>query len=803
MKKILLLGGLIGLAFAITNNTTFSSTPSGNLPTGTYISYIGGSKTAFNTLSNITRSEAATNCKIDKNKNPGKSIRCTWPNKTIVKNTTNNTVSSGNGTNAQNTTGVSTISTSANKLNLTVDKTTAKVGESVIFSYDIGSDYKACSLHISVGKTGWGTFGLNGSNKIYDYYNGPKDPVGKKEFKIDQTYLRDTGKVVLLLDCYNSANQKNERKELVINTKTETITPLTCPVYSMAAPAPGCKYIDGTKDANGCSKPQLVCENTNTGSITKGLYKGYLGDSTTPFITTQNITKDEALANCKTNSTNNPTKSIRCTWNDIEIFSYKPTTTTTTTTTTPTCVDLQYEFQCTQAMNGKYKQLKFANGNTENITAISDCTSTTFSYMTSSSATSWNGQIGAGWKACSSAPITTTTTTTQNPVTASASVTTRLYGVPAGANGYSITRWAKIHGDYVFSPYASNVSCQVWYSKNAANSLGDFINFAIENWQSNTSSKLIDAFDIDTSSVNADANSLTIQSKCGWFVNGGYTNVIDRQVVALITRKPVIEYFRLVASSDETIIEWSATDTSAELCTLKKSSPTGAVQFQVAYPAKNTFRELKSNSVGAIYQLSCPNKNGTTNSENITIPGGTTSAPPVVANNSIPSISVDTASAIAGSTVTFSWKANGGTQCYTSVNGNVTGQVSGSYGNIPVTNAPAGTYSATLSCSFDGSIRTSTPVRVVVTTPAVVAPTPVTVVTPTPAVPTLPSKSTYAVCVKCNWYNEAWKCTNDGGIVERCANVELFSCSLNELFQTFSVPVQDQKYWSMNSCSKI
>ncbi len=275
MKKILLLGGLIGLVFSITNNITFSSTPSAKLPTGTYISYIGGSKTAFNTVNNITRAEAVMNCKIDKNKNLGKSIRCTWPNKTIVKNAinANNYTSSGNGTSIQNTTGIS----STNKLNLSINKTTAKVGESVIFSYDIGSDYKACSLHISVGKTGWGTFGLNGSNKIYDYYNGPKDPVGKKEFSIDQTYLRDTGKVVLLIDCYNSANQKNERKELVINTKTETITPPVCPVYSMTEPAPGCKYIEGAKDANGCSKPQLVCENTNTGSITKGLYKGYLG----------------------------------------------------------------------------------------------------------------------------------------------------------------------------------------------------------------------------------------------------------------------------------------------------------------------------------------------------------------------------------------------------------------------------------------------------------------------------------------------------------------------------------------------
>ena len=69
MKKILLLGGLIGLVFSITNNITFSSTPSAKLPTGTYISYIGGSKTAFNTVNNITRAEAAMNCKIDKNKN--------------------------------------------------------------------------------------------------------------------------------------------------------------------------------------------------------------------------------------------------------------------------------------------------------------------------------------------------------------------------------------------------------------------------------------------------------------------------------------------------------------------------------------------------------------------------------------------------------------------------------------------------------------------------------------------------------------------------------------------------------------
>lgn len=70
----------------------------------------------------------------------------------------------------------------------------------------------------------------------------------------------------------------------------------------------------------------------------------------------------------------------------------------------PTCVDLTYSFQCEQAMNGGYKKLIFSNGNTQIITAISDCTATTFSYMTTSSQTGWNGYVGAGWKACTISP---------------------------------------------------------------------------------------------------------------------------------------------------------------------------------------------------------------------------------------------------------------------------------------------------------------------------------------------------------------------------------------------------------------
>lgn len=67
--------------------------------------------------------------------------------------------------------------------------------------------------------------------------------------------------------------------------------------------------------------------------VSKATYKGYLGGSETPFIITENISKTEALENCKINSSNNPTKSIRCTWNGVEMYSYPATVTISTSTT--------------------------------------------------------------------------------------------------------------------------------------------------------------------------------------------------------------------------------------------------------------------------------------------------------------------------------------------------------------------------------------------------------------------------------------------------------------------------------------
>lgn len=56
----------------------------------------------------------------------------------------------------------------------------------------------------------------------------------------------------------------------------------------------------------------------------KRLYQGYIDGKI--FITTEGITKSEALNNCLLNAKNNPQSSVRCVWNNGEIYSRKAPT---------------------------------------------------------------------------------------------------------------------------------------------------------------------------------------------------------------------------------------------------------------------------------------------------------------------------------------------------------------------------------------------------------------------------------------------------------------------------------------------
>lgn len=101
-------------------------------------------------------------------------------------------------------------------------------------------------------------------------------------------------------------------------------------VSTPPAPTPACSDgIDNDSDGlvdypsdPGCSNSSDDNEQNESIPDTSnlGTYRGYLNDSL--FITTENISREDALANCKLNSTNNPTKSIRCTWNGETIFTF-------------------------------------------------------------------------------------------------------------------------------------------------------------------------------------------------------------------------------------------------------------------------------------------------------------------------------------------------------------------------------------------------------------------------------------------------------------------------------------------------
>ena len=63
----------------------------------------------------------------------------------------------------------------------------------------------------------------------------------------------------------------------------------------------------------------VLAINKSTSTVALGNYVGYMNGE--QFIGTNGISKAEALSNCKLQATNNPTAVVRCTWNDIEIYS--------------------------------------------------------------------------------------------------------------------------------------------------------------------------------------------------------------------------------------------------------------------------------------------------------------------------------------------------------------------------------------------------------------------------------------------------------------------------------------------------
>src|SRR3989344_4913992 len=81
-------------------------------------------------------------------------------------------------------------------------------------------------------------------------------------------------------------------------------------IYITGQKADGTGYVDDKSDA--------PFGFTSSTSGTLGTYQFFLSSGANG--TTKNISQADALANCKLNANNNPTQTIRCTWNGIEIY---------------------------------------------------------------------------------------------------------------------------------------------------------------------------------------------------------------------------------------------------------------------------------------------------------------------------------------------------------------------------------------------------------------------------------------------------------------------------------------------------
>lgn len=108
---------------------------------------------------------------------------------------------------------------------------------------------------------------------------------------------------------------KGGKKSLFITTANTTLE----------ASLKNCKLNASNNPKNGieCTFNGLVIySKAEPQPVKDGVYKGYFvkDGQKSLFITTAKISKADALANCKLNSSNNPTKGIYCTWEGDKIF---------------------------------------------------------------------------------------------------------------------------------------------------------------------------------------------------------------------------------------------------------------------------------------------------------------------------------------------------------------------------------------------------------------------------------------------------------------------------------------------------
>lgn len=359
-----------------------------------YNGYMNGS--LFTTVASISKEEALSNCKINSSSNPSSSVRCTWngveiysftPTSMPVSATTITTTSRSlvlgydtTGSNESKLTAKFYVNVTAGNKSLTINKPTSNYSATLgmfgvnLLKSDGQGDANIYNTPIEVVQQGSniidnGTYwtvpaGQTGGFVITRSYN-PKSlfagsyyaklsfstggeglsvsngstnaitVVGETSPYIASATTDASGSIVLTgarLNLPDNYIQINGQGNSLVSKFNPTATRVTINPSAYELTAGGHTIqITNTKTGNSNSVyVQVSVVPPILPTPATGVYKGYMNGML--FITTYDITLVEAQSNCILSANSNPRSSVRCTWNDVEIYTTSVSGTTGTTT---------------------------------------------------------------------------------------------------------------------------------------------------------------------------------------------------------------------------------------------------------------------------------------------------------------------------------------------------------------------------------------------------------------------------------------------------------------------------------------
>ncbi len=211
----------------------------------------------FITTRDIERSYAIDNCKLNASKNPTKSYRCTWNNTEVYK--------------------VDATEVKNEVVEVATPVVAGPIPVPARPSHACSADGKTLTMN-------W------------------RAPAGYDTF-----YFR--------MQDNKTGARINWDENLQATTKKVSVTPGQSYTWWVHT-----KRTSDSKWSTSVKEENIVCDAPVVAAptVAKGTYLGYLDNR--QFIRTASITEADALANCKLNARNNPTKAVRCTWNGGEIY---------------------------------------------------------------------------------------------------------------------------------------------------------------------------------------------------------------------------------------------------------------------------------------------------------------------------------------------------------------------------------------------------------------------------------------------------------------------------------------------------